>query len=57
MATLRSWRRSCGQVDGGHAAGADLALDAVAVGQGRLEAGRAARAWGRLVGEGKQVSR
>ena len=28
-----------GQVDRGHAAGADLALDPVAVGQGELEAG------------------
>ena len=28
-----------GQVDGGHAAGADLALEPVAVGQGGLEAG------------------
>ena len=38
-----------GQVDGGHAAGADLALDPVAVGQGELEAalrlGHAAGLW------------
>ncbi len=35
-----------GQVDGRHAAGADLALEAIAVRQGGSGAGRAVRAWG-----------
>ena len=39
MATSRSCLRSCGEVDGGHAAGAEFALDAVAVGNRREETG------------------
>ena len=35
-----------GQVDRGHAAGADLALEAVAVRQGGLESAQQVRAWG-----------
>ena len=38
IATWRSCLRSCGEVDGGHAAGAELALDAVAVGETCTEA-------------------
>ena len=40
MATWRSCLRSCGEVDGGHAARAELALDAVAVGEGGGESRR-----------------
>ena len=39
-----------GQEDGGHAAGADLALDPVTVGQGELEAGLRLGHGARLVG-------
>ena len=39
IATLRSCLRSCGEIDGGHAALAELPLDAVAVGEGDGEGG------------------
>ncbi len=39
MATLRSWREVLGQIDGGHAALAELPLDAVALGEDAVQAG------------------